>query len=234
MRGDLAAAEMSVAMTPPQEAQLDLVIEDGNNPPLELTGIEAVFAYLPWIYFESTDEQPLTARYGYPDLEEPRYDLEAAREFAAKARTVEARWEEKGPVRVEAESRTGYEVPMTGASIDLGGFRYARSIAAGKPGLSALPLDAAVLAHSSIGDLRIAGADGKQIPYLVEKADEPLSLDLPPLEIISGAAVQGIQHEERDRHAELLSPPPSLRQPARSAVDSHNFRARFSAPFLRC
>ena len=104
MRGDLAAAEMSVSIAPPQEAQLDLVIEDGNNPPLEITGITAVFAYLPWIYFESADEKPLTARYGYPDLKEPRYDLEAARASAAKAKTVEARWEEKRPVKAEAES----------------------------------------------------------------------------------------------------------------------------------
>jgi hypothetical protein len=184
VRGDLAAAEMSVSITPPQEAQLDLVIEDGNNPPLELTTIEAVFAYLPWIYFESADERPLTARYGYPDLKEPRYDLEAARASAAKVKTVEAQWEEKHPVKAEAESPADTEMPMAGAAIDIGGFRYARGISAGKPGLSALPLDAAALAHSRIADLRIAGADGKQIPYLVEKADEPLSLDLPPLEII--------------------------------------------------
>ena len=35
-----------------------------------------------------------------------------------------------------------------------------------------------------MADLRISGTDGKQIPYLIEKADEPLSLDLPPLEKI--------------------------------------------------
>ena len=32
--------------------------------------------------------------------------------------------------------------------------------------------------------MRIAGSDGRQIPYLVENEDEPLSLDLPPLEKI--------------------------------------------------
>jgi hypothetical protein len=66
--------------------------------------------------------------------------------------------------------------------IDLGSFRHARNIAAGKPGLKALSLDAAVLAHSRIAELRIAAADGHQIPYLMEKVDEPLTLDLPALE----------------------------------------------------
>jgi hypothetical protein len=184
MRGDLAAAELSIAITPPREAQLDLVIEDRNNPPLNLTGVTAVFAHLPWIYFESADERPLTARYGYPDLQEPRYDLEAARESAAKTKTVAARWADKSPVRAEAESQADNALPVTGSSIDLGGFRYARSIVSAKSGLNALPLDAAVLAHSRISDLRIAGADGKQIPYLIEKADEPLSIKLPPFEKI--------------------------------------------------
>ncbi|HTY62933.1 MAG TPA: DUF3999 family protein [Acidobacteriota bacterium] len=182
VRGTLAAAEMSIAVTPPQEAQVDLVIEDGNNPPLDLTGVTAVFAYLPWIYFESADQKPLTARFGYPDLKEPRYDLEAARQSAAKAKTVAARWQDETGAQAEAEAPSNDALPLTGSSIDLGGFRYARSILSGKPGLNSLPLDAAVLAHSRISDLRIAGTDGKQIPYLIEKADEPLSLELPPLE----------------------------------------------------
>ena len=184
MRGDLAAAELSIAIMPPREAQIDLVVEDGNNPPLDLTGITAVFAYLPWIYFESADAGPLTARYGYPDLQEPRYDLEAARESAAKAKTAAAKWGDEGQVKVEAESPADTALPLTGASIDLGGFRYARSIISAKSGLNVLPVDAAVLAHSATSDLRIAGADGKQVPYLIEKADEPLSLDLPPVEKI--------------------------------------------------
>jgi hypothetical protein len=71
-----------------------------------------------------------------------------------------------------------------GAAIDLGIFRYARKIAAGKAGLNSLLLDAEVLAHSRIADLRIAGADGRQIPYILEKAEEPLILDLPMLEKI--------------------------------------------------
>jgi hypothetical protein len=183
VRGEILAAEMTVSITPPQEAQLDLVIRDGQNPPLDITGITAVFAYLPWIYFESEDGKPLTARYGHPGLEEPRYDLEAARASASKAQTVEARWGEALPRGAEEEEASASEeMPGAGSAIDVAGFRYSRSIAVGKPGLSALLLDAAVLAHGRITDLRIVGANANQIPYLVEKADEPLSLDLPALE----------------------------------------------------
>jgi hypothetical protein len=181
VRGELAAAEMSVAIAPPQEAQLDLMIEDGNNPPLEITEITAICAYLPWIYFEGTGKAQLTARYGYADLKEPRYDLEAARDSASKVKTSEAKWEAQSEAKSEEESAEDNGVPGVGSAIDIGSFRYARAIAAHKPGLSALPLDAAVLAHSRMADLRIAGPDGKQIPYLVENVDEPLSMDLPPI-----------------------------------------------------
>ena len=40
--------------------------------------VTAVFAELPWIYFESPPG-PITVRYGDPKLTAPRYDLEAAR-----------------------------------------------------------------------------------------------------------------------------------------------------------
>ena len=67
---------MTVRISPPDEPDLDLVFDDGDNPPLDLRGVTAVFAELPWIYFEG---QPGTiiARYGNARTEAPRYDLEA-------------------------------------------------------------------------------------------------------------------------------------------------------------
>jgi hypothetical protein len=185
VRGELSAADLTVRIMPPQEAILDLMIEDGDNPPMEITDISAVFASLPWIYFESPDGRPLTARYGYEDLKAPAYDLEAARFSVSKTRTVEARWGEDRQSIVETETPTDETLPGAGAAIDLGKFHFARKIAPGKAGLAILPLDVAVLAHSRIEDLRIASPDGHQIPYLIEKVAEPLSLPLPPLEITS-------------------------------------------------
>jgi hypothetical protein len=43
-------------------------------------------------------------------------------------------------------------------------------------------LDAAVLAHSDLSDIRIVRSDGRQVPYLLEKVEEPLTIDLPALE----------------------------------------------------
>jgi hypothetical protein len=185
VRGELAAAELSIRIIPPQETLLDLVIEDGDNPPMEITDISVIFANLPWIYFESPDGRPLTARYGYEDLKAPAYDLEAARFSVSKIGALEARWGEDRKNIAEAESRTSEAVPGAGAAIDLENFHFARKIAAGKAGLAILPLDVAVLAHSRIEDLRIAPPDGHQIPYLIEKVAEPLSLPLPALEKIA-------------------------------------------------
>jgi hypothetical protein len=91
-------------------------------------------------------------------------------------------------VQQERKNETEQEHPanngmsVVGSVIDLGSFRYTRSIIGGRPGLSLLSLDAAVLAHSRLDDLRIAQPDGHQIPYLLEKADEPFSMDLPAIE----------------------------------------------------
>ncbi len=185
VRGDLSAGELSINITSPQEAIVELMIEDGNNPPLDITEISAVFAYLPWIYFESPGTDPLIARYGYPKLRAPKYDLEAARLRAARTQTAEALWGEIREIEAEAASFEDSGIPIVGSEIDLALFRYTRRISAGGPGLNVLPLDEAVLAHSRLADLRIAAQDGYQTPYLMERVDEPLSLELQPLEEIS-------------------------------------------------
>lgn len=178
VRGSAGAAELLIPITAPQEAQLELTITDADNPPLNFTQISAVFAYLPWIYFEGQGKEPLTARFGYPDLAAPQYDLEAMRDSVARVRTTEARWGESREEKPVEASPTFGTVPATGAPIDIGSFRYARKIPSGKPGLTALRLDAAVLARTSMSDLRIVGADGRQIPYLMEKTEEPLVVGL--------------------------------------------------------
>jgi len=71
-----------------------------------------------------------------------------------------------------------------GATIDPRAFRYARPITPGRPGLTTITLDAAALAHSSLNDVRIATADGHQVPYLVEPLEDSLSLALPRLELV--------------------------------------------------
>jgi hypothetical protein len=183
VRDDIAAASLRVPMRQPTEAELQLVIEDGSNPPLELTAVSMVFAELPVIYFEAP-EGAVVARYGDRTLQAPAYDLEAARPTIDLASARDATWGE--PVRVTpapAAGDPGPLAPSPGAELDPATFRHARAIS-GAPGLSALTLDAAVLAHSRgpsarFADVRILDDVNRQIPYLLERRDEPQAVQLP-------------------------------------------------------
>lgn len=198
VRGNVSAANLRIPLaTPPSEAELELMIDDGNNPPLALTAVVAVLAPLPYIYFESERGEPLTARYGNARLAAPRYDLEAVRDSVHTIVMAAARWGEpiaRAPVAATATEATGLH--RTGAPLDAKAFRWTRTIPSSQPGLTALTLDAPVLAHSRIADVRIARADGRQVPYIVERLEEPLRIDLPPPEVASAAADAGATRTE--------------------------------------
>ena len=182
VRDGQAAEDLRVRIQPPSEPDLDLVFDDGDNPPIDLQGVTAVFAELPWIYFES---QPgtLIARYGNTKAVAPRYDLEAAR-TSMPATVSTASW---GPEseRPAAETTPGAAPPMParGSALVLSDFLYARTVPSGPQGLTVVPLDVAAYAHSSsqggaFNDVRVLDRDGLQVPYLLEKRDEPLVYDL--------------------------------------------------------
>jgi len=189
-RGGLAAADLRIAIDRPQGRDLELTVEDGNNPPLELDGVQAVLAPLPWIYFEAADAAPLTARFGDRSAAPPSYDLEAMRELAGRAHPAAAAWGALRDLAPAEPFAAASSVPQVGAPIERGRFRFARGISTGPPGLASLVLDAAVLAHAApgLGDLRIvvrvegSGDTGHQIPYVLERRDEPMSLTLAALE----------------------------------------------------
>jgi hypothetical protein len=176
-RDGAVAADTSVPISSPEGPDLDLVVENGNNPPLSITAIVARLAPQPWIYFESADGAPLTATYGDARLQRPHYDLEASRRGIASVEVARATW---SPAAVAAKSSApGDGVPMTGAPIDGKDFRYARTLGAMPRGLTSLVLDAHVLAHSdALADVRLVDSNGNQIPYLVERRDSPLPIRL--------------------------------------------------------
>jgi hypothetical protein len=73
-------------------------------------------------------------------------------------------------------------MPDVGSALTTEGFEYAREIPAGPAGLITVPLDAAAMAHSGISsrrftDLRVIDRSGFQVPYLLEKRDEPLIVE---------------------------------------------------------
>ena len=176
------ASNLRIPIDAPNGAELDVVIDDGDNPPLDLRGITAVFAPLPYLYFESAKGDTLRARYGRARREPvpgPRYDLEAIRDTVREIATAEARW---GAPHPTGEAQAGLEAPAAlhaaaGAPLDVSTFAYARASPAGS-GFTAVRLDAAALAHSRVDDVRIVDDKGRQIPYLLETVDEPLELQL--------------------------------------------------------
>lgn len=140
-RGGLAAEDLAVEIRGPEGQDLDIAVEDGNNPSLSLAAVFARLAPLPWIYFESADGKSLTARYGSPSLSAPRYDLEASRDLVSEGGApAQARWGEQRVLAPDAD-RAASPLPATGAPVDTRKFRHARRVPPGPPGLTALLLD---------------------------------------------------------------------------------------------
>lgn len=181
-RWGAVAEAMAIPIERPTGRELDLVIDDGNNAPLALVEVVARFAAQPWIYFETPNAATLTARYGEARLNAPRYDIEASRRFLENAKPATATWAEEVAAQPIAETTESNGVAsLQGAVVERGAFRVVRPIPKAPAGLTVLLLDADVLARScDVADVRIITAGDRQVPYIVEKRDEPLVLPLAP------------------------------------------------------
>jgi hypothetical protein len=208
VRDGLAAASLRIPIAPPSEAQLELAVDDGNNPPLEVTGATAIFATLPFVFFESAGDT-LTARYGDARAVAPRYDLEAERDRVPSLALAAAHWGDVNE-RPRGAPESTVALPINGGTIERDHFRYARSVPLGNAGLTTLPLDVAALAHSTLGDVRIATDDGHQVPYLLERLDEPLSVALPALERLTSVRDSASRSRYRIRLPYAGLPPSQL------------------------
>ena len=219
VRNDLAAAELRVPIGASEGSRLELMVEDGNNPPLDLAGVTAIFAELPWIYLEAPPSGDLVARFGSARAAAPRYDLEAARPSIARTRVADATWGERadlapvGPVAAPAGA-----MPAVGAALDTSAFGYRRPVPAGPSGLTAVRLDAAVLARTRFSDLRIVTPDAHQVPYLVERLDEPLAIDLPAPQAAPGAGPGGEESGSAGSHSSYRLRLPETGLPASRLV----------------
>jgi hypothetical protein len=187
-RDGTVAAEMVVPVQAPEGRELDLEIDDGNNPPLGIRAIGLRFAPQPWIYFESPDGAPLRARYGSDRALPPLYDLEAYRSYVHTRKAAPARWA-SAPEPAMTARPAGVTIPP-GAKLEIEKFRVSRRLPDAPPGLTSLTLDAHALAHSAnLADVRLVDGNGLQIPYLVEYRAEPLALKIPlPARRASGSS----------------------------------------------
>jgi hypothetical protein len=70
-------------------------------------------------------------------------------------------------------------VPALAAGVDRASFRYARPLESSAPGLVVLPLDIDVVARSrNLDDVRIVNATSHQVPYIVERREQPLKINV--------------------------------------------------------
>lgn len=186
-RDGTVAEEMAIPISFPAGADLDLVVDDGNSGPLNINRIVARLAPLPWIYFESANDAPLTATWGDPSLRLPHYDLEASRDSIERTHPPLATLPAK--IARPPQSTATKPLPLAGAPLDRKPFRRSRVVAPLPRGLTSLVLDADVLAHSSLNDLRLVEPTGRQVPYLLERRDAPLPISLPvPARVVSGSS----------------------------------------------
>jgi hypothetical protein len=189
-REGLTASALRVPIAAPSEAELELTIDDGANEALDVRRVSVVLAELPWIYFEAP-AGPVIARYGDVRLAAPVYDLEAARNTIELAKLPEAKFADGGALRAAAPpAAEGDPVAVApGPALDAAAFKFARAIESALEGgqkvsgLVALPLDSHALAHSRgaasrFADVRVLDASGRQVPYIVERRNEPLSVAL--------------------------------------------------------
>jgi uncharacterized protein DUF3999 len=183
-RQGVVAASMRIPIQPPSEPEVDLVIEDGNNPPLDVNAVSLVFDNLPWIYFEAPADG-LIARYGNASAARPSYDLEAVRNTVHVESVADASW---GVPRATAPAEpvaAPAPLPDTGPELDANLFAVQRTIPSGPAGLVSLALDADVLGRSrgldgQFADVRILDGSNRQLPYVLEKRDEPMTFPLSP------------------------------------------------------
>jgi hypothetical protein len=178
IKDGVPVSDLRIPIMAPTEAEIDLVVDDGDNPPLAFTEVQLELADLPSIYLESKGV-PVVARYGSRTTQAPSYDLEAARATIELDKVAAGEWEASRDAAGSAAPAPAADLPATGAAIDPAAFRYSRPIRAGQPGLVALALDAPVLAHSRgparrFEDVRIVDPASRQIPYLVERLEGPM------------------------------------------------------------
>ena len=180
---------MRLPIQQPSQREIDLLIEDGANAPLDLRSIAAELAELPWIYFEA--DGPVTARYGDTSLTAPV--------LRPRGRTCVNRHRARAGSALDL-GRRGGSVAL-GVSLDLavspdsgrppGGRRAARDLDVQVPRgdhrrrsrarrRSARRRGARHSAgpQGRFGDLRVVDLSNRRIPWLIEHGAEPLPVAL--------------------------------------------------------
>ncbi len=149
---------------------LSLEITNGDSPPLR--GLRVTVSGTTRRLLFAAVAGPLTLYYGNPATRAPLYDLEALRaQLALAPALAEARVADEAKNPQHAPAAPLGSVPSAGAALDIARWRVQRgfTLHAGEDiyGLTLAAQDLARL-RDDLGDLRLADAQGRQVPYIVE------------------------------------------------------------------
>lgn len=152
-----------------KDREVELVIRNGDSPPLSIEGVEATRHALPLVFQADVPGQ-WRLYIGNAQAEEPQYDLAALSERLRDATAIPAIASAVEPNAAFRKTATAPEVGESGAGIDVSAWAFCRPVQFAEAGVVELELDPEVLAGSAndLHDLRIV-RDGRQVPFLVIK-----------------------------------------------------------------
>lgn len=153
--------------------ELDLVIENGDNPPLKIEGVEVTRHVLPLVFqADMAGEWRLFA--GNPQASAPSYDLA---KMADELRRAPSTLVKAGAVEANPAFRAEAALPATGEAgevrLDTRGWQWRREITRSEKGLRIfrVVLDDHALTHASASssDLRVIAGDGVLVRHLMQR-----------------------------------------------------------------
>lgn len=149
--------------------EVELVIHNGDSPPLRFDRVEVTRHLVPLV-FQADTAGEWQLYIGNAQAPEPRYDIVA---LSDKLRDANASSATASAVAANAEFRktaTAPAVGETGAAIDVSAWSLQRAIQISEAGVIELELDPAVLARceNDLNDVRIV-REGHQVPFLAIK-----------------------------------------------------------------
>ena len=152
-------------------SRLALRIEDGLNPPLDVTGATAHLARRVLLLRDAGPVQ----LYGGDEEFALRFDLQLAAAELARAEATEGA---VGPVRSNPAYR-GLEDDLLapGAALPLERFRFSRDVTGEGVVRLLLPWDVLAVVSSDLRDLRLLDAEGRQLPYVIDNGAAAVRLD---------------------------------------------------------
>jgi hypothetical protein len=149
--------------------EVELVIHNGDSPPLRIDRVEVTRHTVPLV-FQADTAGEWQLYIGNAQAAEPRYDIAG---LSDKLRDANANSATASIVEANGEFRkaaTAPEVGDTGAAIDVSAWSFQRAVQFSEAGVIELELDPAVLARceNDLNDVRIV-REGRQVPFLAIK-----------------------------------------------------------------